>query len=109
MYEKYDVFWTETAEKDLKKIILYILGNSPGNELNILGKIRKEAESLCFMTERCRIVPELKQEGITLYRELIVKPWRIIFKISGSMVFIVSMIDSRRNIEDILFNRLIDG
>ena len=61
------------------------------------------------MPERCRIVPELKQEGITLYRELIVKPWRIIFKISGSMVFIVSMIDSRRNIEDILFNRLIDS
>ena len=58
------------------------------------------------MPERCRMVPELRDQGIMQYRELIVLPWRIMFKITDMKVYVLSVIDSRRNIEDILFKRL---
>ncbi len=58
------------------------------------------------MPERCRIVPELKEQGILQYRELIVKPWRIIFRIAEKKVYALSVLDSRRNIEEILLERL---
>ncbi len=60
------------------------------------------------MPERCRLVPELKGQGIMQYRELIVPPWRILFRIAEKKVYILSVLDSRRNIEDILLERLIN-
>ena len=60
------------------------------------------------MPGRCRIVPELKDQGIMQYRELIVPPWRIMFRIAEMKVYVLSVLDSRRNIEDILLKRLVD-
>jgi len=60
------------------------------------------------MPERCRIVPELKEQGIMQYRELIVKPWRIIFLIAEIKVYVLSVLDSRRNIEAILLERIVN-
>ena len=57
------------------------------------------------MPERCRIVPELKKNGIAQYQELIESYWRLIFRIDGSNVYLVSVLDSRRNLEDILLDR----
>ena len=54
-----------------------------------------------------RIVPELQQIGILKYREIIYEKWRIIFKIDNTKVYVLLVVDSRRNLEDILFQRLI--
>jgi hypothetical protein len=59
------------------------------------------------MPNQGRIVPELKEQGIQTYRELIVAPWRIVYRVSDTTVFVLSVIDSRRNVEDILLDRLI--
>ncbi|MBC2715260.1 MAG: type II toxin-antitoxin system RelE/ParE family toxin [Desulfobacteraceae bacterium] len=104
----YEVVWARVAENDLKEIIDYIAIDSPANALKIFQKIKKKASSLYTMPERCRIVPELKDQGIMQYRELIVPPWRIIFRIAEIKVYVLSVLDSRRNIEDILLKRLID-
>ena len=56
--------------------------------------------------ERGRIVPELRDQGILQYRELIIPPWRILYRISEKRVYVLSVFDSRRNIEDILLKRL---
>jgi len=42
-----------------------------------------------------------------LIRELIAAPWRIVYRISDVTVFVLLVIDSRQNVEDILLNRLI--
>ncbi|MBU1570609.1 MAG: plasmid stabilization protein, partial [Proteobacteria bacterium] len=57
--------------------------------------------------ERGRVVPELQDQGIFQYRELIVKPWRSIYRIAEREIYVLSVIDSRKNVEDILLNRLI--
>ena len=56
---------------------------------------------------RGRIVPELQGQGILIYRELIAVPWRIIYRISDGTVFVLSVIDARQNIEDVLLSRLL--
>ena len=54
-----------------------------------------------------RVVPELLSQGISLYREIVITPWRVIYKIERDRVYIVSVIDSRRNVEDVLLARLL--
>lgn len=107
MNQSYEIAWAHVAENDLKEIIDYIAIDSPTNALKIFQKIKKKASSLYTMPERCRIVPELKDQGILQYRELIVPPWRIIFRIAEIKIYVLSVLDSRQNIEDILLKRLI--
>jgi toxin ParE1/3/4 len=106
MGKKYAVEWAEVAENDLLKIIEYIAQRSPKNALKILRKIKKQVSELAHNPNRCRIVPELKEHGINQYREMIIPPWRVIFRVMSSSVHVISVIDSRRDIEDVLLIRL---
>ena len=107
MSQKHDIIWAGVAENDLKEIIEYIAIDSPADALKILKKIKQKASSLYTLPERGRIVPELQDQGILLYRELIVPPWRIIYRISEMNVYVLSVLDARQNVEDILLKRLI--
>jgi plasmid stabilization system protein ParE len=106
MNKKYLVLWSNIAENDLKNIIEYIADDSPPNALKIFKSIKRKASSLYTFPERGRIVPELRDQGIPQYRELVITPWRILYRISEKSVFVLSVLDSRRNIEDILLKRL---
>jgi hypothetical protein len=53
------------------------------------------------------VVPELDELGIRNWRELVVSPWRVIYRIEGRMVFVASVLDGRRDVEDILMQRLL--
>jgi len=107
MSRKYDILWAGVAENDLKEIIEYFATDSPANALKTLKKIKQKASSLYTLPERGRILPELKDQGISLYRELIVPPWRIIYRISEMKIYVLSVLDGRLNVEDILLKRLI--
>ena len=107
MSKKYKVEWASVAEVDLKRIIDYIAIDSPGNALQILERIRQKVSALYTLPERGRIVPELQEQGINIYRELIISPWRIVYRISDTTVYVLSIIDSRQNVEDILLNRFL--
>jgi plasmid stabilization system protein ParE len=107
MLPKHHVFWAAAAESDLKEIIEFISVESPGNALKILNKIKEKASSLYTLPERGRLVPELQDQGISQYRELVIPPWRLIYRIAEHEVYVLSVIDSRRNVEDILLKRLI--
>ncbi|MBU0972763.1 MAG: type II toxin-antitoxin system RelE/ParE family toxin [Proteobacteria bacterium] len=108
MSSKYNVIWAHVAENDMKNIIEYIADKSPQNALKILTEIRQKALSPDAFPERGRVAPELQDEGILIYRELVIAPWRLIYRNSGQEIFVLSVIDSRRNVEDILFKRFVD-
>ena len=103
---EYKVIWTDTAENDLKEIIEFISIDSPRNALNILKKIKQKASNLYSLPERGRIVPELQSQGILQYREIIIPPWRLMYRITEREIYVLTVIDSRRNVEDILLARL---
>jgi len=107
MSQKYDIIWAGVAENDLKEIIEYIAVDNPADALKAFKKIKQKASSLYTLPERGRIVPELQDQGVLLYRELIVPPWRIIYRISEMKVYVLSVLDARQNLEDILLKRLI--
>ena len=103
----YKVIWTNVAESDLKDIIEYITIDSPQNALRILKNFKQKTSELYTLPERNRIVPELQDQGILQYREMIIPPWRLIYRIAERKIFVLSVIDSWRNVEDILLNRII--
>ncbi len=107
MAKKYKVFWARVAEDDLASIIKYIHLDNPIAAKDNLKKIKTKASNLNSFPQRGRVVPELKEQGILQYRELVVAPWRIIYRISDSNVYVLSVIDSRQNVEDILLHRLV--
>jgi len=109
MKKPYDVIWSKTSEKDLVNIVEYIAADSPSKAFEIFKEIKQKASSLYAFPDRGRIVPELRDQGIILYRELIVPPWRIIYRISEKAVYILSVLDSRQNVEDILLKKLISS
>ncbi|MGB4548453.1 MAG: type II toxin-antitoxin system RelE/ParE family toxin [Syntrophales bacterium] len=104
---KYSILWTKTAEQDMSRIIDYIGRDSLDRALEIFHAIQTSATALNSLPERGRIVPELKVHGISTYRELVISPWRLIYRIEGKRVFILTIIDGRRNLEDILLERLL--
>lgn len=104
---EHSVFWTQTAQQDLKKIIEYIAANSDIQARQVYLAIKQKADSLRQMPLPGRIVPELRYYSILIYRELISPPWRIIYKTEENRVWVLAVIDGRRNVEDILLERFI--
>ncbi|ACL18636.1 plasmid stabilization system [Desulfitobacterium hafniense DCB-2] len=107
MNKMYQVLWTQTAQQDLRTIIAYIADDNITVAQRIYTEIRQKCGNLRQLPHQERIVPELKYHGITLYRELIIRPWRIIYKLEENKVWVLAVIDGRRNMEDILLNRFI--
>ena len=105
---QYEVTWTAQAERDLEEIILYIAEHSPDNALRILENIQQNASDLKSLPERGRHLPELKLLGNKSYREIISRPWRIIYRIEQKRVLVVAVLDARRDLEDLLFEKLIN-
>ena len=89
MNSRYEIIWTNVAENDLINIIEYISVDSPQNALEILEKIRQKASSLYTLPERGRIVPELQGQGIFQYRELVIPPWRLMYRIAEREIFVI--------------------
>ena len=106
--KKFEVIWTKNAQFDLESIIEYIKIDSVNIAKKIFLEIKNECVNLHYFPQRKRVVPELQQIGILKYREIILERYRVIFKIDNTKVYVLLVVDSRRNLEDILFQRLID-
>ena len=102
-----EVLWTKNAEYDLEEIIEYIKTDSVNAAKDIFFEIKEQCNSLSHFPASRRVVPELQHIGILRYRELIYKRWRIVYKIESEKIYILIVVDSSRDIEDILFNRLL--
>jgi toxin ParE1/3/4 len=109
MNKRYKVLWSNVAERDLIGIIEYIAADDPANASRVFRKIRQRASNLYSFPQRGCILPELRDQGISQYRELVMPPWRVIYRISEKAVYLLAVLDSRQNIEDILLKRLINS
>lgn len=100
------VMWSVIAREDLRGIAGFIAEDDDDAALAVVRKLREHAVSLSTFPERGRVVPELRQHGILSYRELIVAPWRVVYRIDGKTVSVTAVLDGRRNLEDLLLERL---
>ena len=79
-----EIIISEFAEADLDEIAAYHYSRSP----NYVERIISE------------------RQGITKYRELIQEYYRIVYEISGNKVIVHTIIDGRRNFEEIIISKL---
>jgi addiction module RelE/StbE family toxin len=103
----FSIFWTDTAQNDLFTLVEYLYQDSLQKAQSIFYTLRERAKSLNQFPQRGRIIPELADMGILNYRELIIERWRLIYKINHDQIFVMALFDSRQNMEDVLFQRLI--
>lgn len=106
--ERYQVYWAESAYHDLEEAIDFIASDSINEAIDIYRRIKERASTLERLPSRGRVVPELRFHNIASYRELIILPWRIIYRIEKQSVYVLAVFDGRRNVEDLLLARLIN-
>ena len=101
-----EVIVSQFAEDDLSEIVEYYFSLNPNYVENIVSEFETNVLSLQQYPKRRRIVPELDRQGISQYRELIQGYYRIVYEISEDKVIVHTIIDGRRNFEDIIISKL---
>jgi plasmid stabilization system protein ParE len=106
MKKEYKTFISRYAEDDLIEIIDYFYSINQEYSMKLLITIENKIDILKTFPQQGRIVPELEKQNISDYRELIEGNYRIIYSIQEETVFIHTIVDSRRNLEEILIKKL---
>ncbi len=106
MAEEYQVIWLPVAKHDLVEIFEYIAGENISAARKIMRNIQKNAETLKTFPNTGRIIPELRNIGDFRYRELIIQHWSIFYRIEQQTVYVLTVLDRRRNLENLLLERL---
>ena len=105
--KKYLVKWTAPAREDVNEIIEYISKTDINYAVKMLDKIEEAVKNLDSFPEQYRLVPKLEKYGYFLYRDIVVEYWKIVYKIENNFVYIMLVMDGRRNLENILLKKMI--
>jgi len=98
----------EDAEHDLIDIYHYVaLNDSPENAAHVLEQLESLCLRLVELPHRGHVPPELNRIGVTDYREVHFKPYRIIYQVIGQDIFVHCVLDGRRDILSLLERRLL--
>jgi len=102
------VMLTNDAEYDLNELYDYIaVHDSPQKANYVLEQIEKTFTALSEFPERGVHPKELLKIGIREYREIFFKPYRIIYRIIDTNVYILLIVDGRRDMHPLLQRRLL--
>jgi len=104
---RYKVVWTDVAAGDLCRLASWVAADSPDDAATLLNRLRKRVGTLAIAPGRGGVVPELAFFGIGVLREAIERPYRIVYRIAGRKVWVLGVLDGRRELEDVLLERLI--
>lgn len=107
---KFEVLITEGAEQDLEAIHDYISEfDCVANANDVLDALMEVVESLSRFPERGSYPRELVALGIKEYRQTSLKPYRVIYRVTGSQVIIYLIADGRRDMQSVLARRLLSS
>jgi toxin ParE1/3/4 len=102
------VLLTQDAQDDLQDLYDYIAEHdSPLKADGVLAKLETVVESLGRFPARGTITKELRDIGIRDYREVYFKPYRVIYRVLGSKVYVYLVVDGRRDMQTLLALRLL--
>lgn len=105
---EFEVLLTEGAEQNLESIHDYISEfDFVVNANHVLDELMVVVERLSKFPERDSYPKELVSLGIKEYRQTVFKPYRVIYRITGSQVIIYLIADRRRDMQSVLARRLL--
>jgi addiction module RelE/StbE family toxin len=87
------VHWTQNAVEHIVNIYEHIALNSPTYANRMVDKITRRSEQITDQPLSGRKVPEYQTDDI---RELIEKPYRIIYRIKADQIDVVAVIHAAR-------------
>ena len=107
---KFEVLLIEGAEQDLEAIHDYISEyDCVANANYMLDELMSVVESLSKFPERGSYPKELVGLGIKEYRQTFFKPYRVIYRVTGSQVTIYLIAEGRRDMQSVLARRLLSA
>ena len=89
------VLWTENALKHLLDIYEYISQNSPTYATRMVDRLTRRSEQIANFPMSGREVPEYEAEDI---REVIEKPYRIIYRVKSDQIDILAVVHAARQL-----------
>lgn len=102
------VLLTDGAEQDIEAIYEHISEfDCSANADYVLDALMKVVERLARFPERGSYPKELATLGIKEYRQVLFKPYRVIYRVSESNVIIYLIADGRRDMQSVLARRLL--
>ena len=107
---RYQVLLTRGAEQDREAIYDYIAEfDSVANANHVLDALLKATQSLSRSPERGSYPKELAALGIKEYRQILFKPYRVIYRVAGKQIHIYLIADGRRDMQSVLARRLLQA
>ena len=97
-----ELVWTEPALMDLDEVAEYIALDNPLAASNYVKKVFKHVDRLSVYPNSGKRPSELPESP---YREVIVPPCRIFYRIENSHVYIVHVMRSERLLRSFLLDR----
>jgi len=105
---RYEVILTEDADFDLEEIYDYIAIHDALSKADyVLECLENVIEDLSLFPERGSFPSELLNLGIREYRQTFFKPYRVIYRVIGSIVYVQLIADGRREMVSLLARRLL--
>ncbi len=96
------------AEEDLFEIYRYVALNDSVEQADRLFKaLRRTCYSLRTLPLRGHVPPELQEIGVSEFREIRFKPYRIFYSLDRTTVTIHCVLDGRRDMQTLLQERLL--
>lgn len=106
---RFSVYLTDEAANDLELIIECIARHdSQSGAEYVFDSIESAFSVSAEYPDRGSHSKELLELAIRDYREVFFKPYRIMYRIIGNRVYVMLIIDSRRDIRKMLYRRLMD-
>ncbi len=104
----HEVLLTEGAERDLEELFDYIARfDSRGSADHVLDRLLDVLDSLSQAPDRGSYPQELLEVGMREYRQVFFKPYRLIYRVTGSRVVVHLIADGRRDMPALLARRLL--
>ena len=104
----FDVRLTRGAEIDLEALHGYVKDNQSAEQAGLLlGRLLAAIETLETFPLRGSVPKELDALGIREFRQVLVEPYRLIYRLSGKTVFVMVIADGRRDMQTLLERRLL--
>ena len=104
----FEVLLTDDAARDLDELHDYIAKHdAPRKADYVLEQIEKAFSSLSESPERGTYPKELLALGMREYREVFFKPYRVIYRVIEKNVYVLLIVDGRRDMRAVLQRRLL--
>jgi toxin ParE1/3/4 len=107
---KREVVFSEPALADLLDINDYYLWEvSERVASNIIDSLEAAVNNLAEVPDMGSIPKELLSLGIRQYRQVIQKPYRIIYETFADKIVVHAILDGRRDMQSLLMQRILRG